>query len=99
MQYMISKRESLNMTETHVAYSNLRAKLTYYLDEVCASKAPLFVTRQSAPTVVMVAEDEWRGLQETLHLLRSPANAKRLLRSIAEANAGRLVEHELLDAK
>ena len=32
---------------------------------------------------------------ETLHLLRSPANAKRLLRSIRKANAGKLIERDL----
>lgn len=83
---------------SYVAYSNLRANLAKYLDEVSASKAPLHVTRQTGPTVVMIAEDEWEGMLETLHLLQNPANAERLLRSIAEADAGKLVEHELVEA-
>ena len=36
------------------------------------------------------------GVIETLHLLRNPANAERLLRAIKEADKGQLVEHELL---
>jgi antitoxin YefM len=50
--------------------------------------------RQGSKTVVMVSEDEWSGLQETLHLLGNPANAAALLRSIADLNAGRGVEFD-----
>jgi antitoxin YefM len=65
------------------------------MDEVCDSREALFVTRQNARTVVLLAEDEYQGMMETLHLLRSPANAARLLRSIQEADGGNLVRHEI----
>jgi len=42
----------------------------------------------------------WRhiaGYLETRHLLRSPANARHLLRSIEDAEAGKLTEHELIE--
>jgi antitoxin YefM len=81
---------------SHVSATELRANLATYMDEVCDSRDVLVVTRQHARSVVMVSEEEYRGMLETLHLLKSPANADRLLRSIAEADAGRLVEHELL---
>jgi antitoxin YefM len=83
---------------SHVSYTELRANLARYMDEVCEKRAPLHVTRQNSRSVVMVSEEEYEGMMETLHLLRSPANAARLLRSIEEANAGLLVEHELADA-
>jgi hypothetical protein len=38
-----------------------------------------------------------RGTEETNYLLRSPANARRLLESIKAANAGKLQEHELAE--
>jgi len=82
------------MTEI-VAYTNLRAKLSHFMNEVCSSRAPLYVTRQNAPTVVMVSAEEWDGMVETLHLLSSPANAARLLQSIANADIGKLTEHDL----
>jgi antitoxin YefM len=66
------------------------------MDRVCDDRAPLLVTRQNGPPVVMLSLSEYEGLEETLHLLASPANAERLLHSIAEANAGRLVEHDLI---
>lgn len=74
----------------HVSSTELRSNLARYMDEVCDSRAPLHVTRQNAPSVVLVSEAEYEGLIETLHLMRSPANAARLLRSIAEADAGQL---------
>jgi antitoxin YefM len=58
------------------------------MDEVCDSRAPLVVTRQNARPVVMLSLEEYESIAETLHLLRSPANAERLLRSIASADAG-----------
>ncbi|HEY0329725.1 MAG TPA: type II toxin-antitoxin system prevent-host-death family antitoxin [Rhodopseudomonas sp.] len=82
---------------THISYSELRKNLASYMDEVCDSRAPLHVTRQNARTVVMMAEDDYDGLMETVHLLKSPANAVRLLRSIEEADAGRLTARELIE--
>ena len=84
---------------SHVSYTELRANLAEYMDEVCDSRVPLHVTRQNARTVVMVSEEEYEGLMETVHLLRSPANATRLVQSIQEANNGALTEHELIQPK
>ena len=82
---------------SHVTYTDLRANLAKYMDEVCDSHAPLHVTRQNARSVVLVSEEEYEGMMETLHLLRSPTNAERLLRSIAEADEGKLVERDLIE--
>jgi antitoxin YefM len=81
----------------YVSYTDLRKNLAQYMDEVCSSRAPLHVTRQGARSVVLVSEDEYEGLMETVHLLKSPVNAARLLRSIDEANKGALVERTLVD--
>ncbi len=82
---------------SHISYTELRANLAKYMDEVCDSRAPLHVTRQNARSVVLVSEDEYEGMMETLHLLRSPANAARLLRSIEDADKGKVVERDLLE--
>jgi antitoxin YefM len=79
----------------HVSYTDLRQHLAQYMDEVCDSRAPLVVTRQNARSVVMLSLEEYESLQETLHLLRSPANAEWLLESIAQADAGKVVERDL----
>ena len=80
-----------------VSYSKLRQNLKAHIDRVCDDQAPLLVTRQNGEPVVMMSLAEYEGLEETLHLLSSPANAERLLHSIAEADAGRLTEHDLLE--
>ena len=81
---------------THVSYSELRNNLASYMDEVCDSRAPLVVTRQNARSVVLMSEDDYEGLMETLHLLKSPANAARLLRSIEDADQEKLKEREII---
>jgi antitoxin YefM len=79
---------------SYVSYSELRQNLKKHLDSVCVSRAPLVVTRRSGEPVVMLSLAEYESLEETLHLLRSPVNAERLLRSIREAEANKLVEHD-----
>jgi antitoxin YefM len=81
-----------------VSYSDLRSNLARYMDEVCDSRAPLLVTRQNARSVVIVSEDEYESMVETMDLLRSPVNAARLLESIAEADEGALQEADFLEA-
>jgi antitoxin YefM len=82
---------------SHVSYSDLRANLARYMEEVCDSRSPLHVTRQNARGVVMISEEEYEGLMETLYLLRSPDNAERLTASIRAAEAGEVREYDLVD--
>ena len=70
----------------HVSYSKLRDNLAAYMDEVCNGRAPLLITRRNARSVVLMSEEDYDGLIETVHLLNSPANAARLLRGIADAD-------------
>jgi antitoxin YefM len=70
----------------HVSYTQFRNNLASYMDEVCDGRAPLVVTRQNARSVVLMSEEDYDGLMETVHLLNSPANAARLLRAIADAD-------------
>jgi antitoxin YefM len=72
----------------HVSYSELRKNLASYMDEVCDNRTPLFVTRQNDHTVVLMSAEDYAGLLETVHLLNSPANAARLMRSINDAGPG-----------
>jgi antitoxin YefM len=81
----------------HVSYSDLRNNLASYMDEVCDSRAPLLVTRQHARSVVIMSEEDYEGLMETVHLLKNPANAARLLRSIKDADRGKLKKREIVE--
>jgi hypothetical protein len=55
------------------------------------------VPRGGGKAVVIVSLDEWNAINETLHVLGSAPNARRLLESIAQADAGLLDEHQLAD--
>jgi antitoxin YefM len=82
---------------SHVSYTELRANLAKYMEEMCDTRATLHITRQNARAVVMLSEEEYEGMLETLHLLRSPGNAARLLRSLESAEKGALTEHDLIE--
>jgi antitoxin YefM len=79
-----------------VSYSEARDNLKAVMDKAAEDRAPVLVTRQRGENVVIVSASEWAGMEETLHLLSSPANAKQLLEGIKELDAGRGVERELI---
>lgn len=69
-------------------YSDARAHLKSYCDEVAESGEPLIIKRRSGADVALVSVDELVGLEETAHLLRSPRTSRRLLESLEEVRAG-----------
>lgn len=80
-----------------VSYSEARENLKAMIDKVAADRAPLAITRQRGQEgAVLISASEWASIEETLYLLSSPANAKRLLESIAELEAGGGEVHELI---
>lgn len=81
----------------HVSFSELRANMASHFDRIEADRTELIVTRQNHEPVVVMALSEWEAIQETMHLLSSPANAEHIRRSIAQADAGEAVEHDLID--
>jgi antitoxin YefM len=79
-----------------VSYSEARKNLGAMIDKVVSDRAPLAITRHRGEGAVLISASEWTSIEETMYLLRSPANAKRLLESIAEFDAGGGEEHELI---
>ena len=79
-----------------VSYSDARGNLKAVMDKAVADRAPILITRQRGENVVLISASEWAGMEETLHLMASPANAKHLMESIAELDAGKGIERELL---
>lgn len=64
-------------------YTQARAQLATLLDEVTNNREIVIIQRRGAEDVALIAADELSGLLETAHLLRSPANAERLLGALA----------------
>jgi antitoxin YefM len=79
-----------------ISYSQARENLKAVIDKVIADRAPLAITRQRGEGAVLISESEWASIEETLYLLRSPANAERLLEAIKGLDAGEGVERDLI---
>jgi len=67
------------------------------MEKVCDDHDPIIITRKAARPVIMMSLDDYEALEETAYLLRSPKNARRLLESIAQLEAGKGTEKELTD--
>lgn len=80
-----------------ISYTAARANLAATMNRVCDDHEPLIITRNSEQSVVMMSLDDYKALEETAYLLRSPKNAQRLLASIAQLEAGQGEEQDLLE--
>ncbi|OWY39378.1 prevent-host-death protein [Xenophilus sp. AP218F] len=78
-----------------LTFSEARASLKKAMDDVCSAHEPTVITRTRGEHVVMLSLDDFNGMQETLHLLKSPKNAERLMSSIAQLKAGQAKIREL----
>lgn len=80
-----------------ITCSDLRKNLAHVLDSVIDNHSPVFVTRQNKQMAVLISLDDFNTYEETVHLLKSPANAKRLRDSIAQIETGKTIKHELIE--
>ncbi len=74
------------MPETTYTYA--RTHFDELCDQTVRDSEPIILKREGAPDIALIAAAELSSLQETLHLLASPANAQRLFRSLARAERG-----------
>ncbi len=80
-----------------ISYTAARQNLAKTMDKVCDDHEAIIITRNNQQSVVMLSLNDYKALEETAYLLRSPKNAKRLLESILELESGKGTERELLD--
>ncbi|MEV1332727.1 type II toxin-antitoxin system prevent-host-death family antitoxin [Micromonospora costi] len=80
-----------------VNFTQLRQNLAAELDSVINDAEEVVVTRSGHEPVVIVPLAEYESMKETEYLLRNPANAAALRRSIAELEEGDAVERDLID--
>lgn len=78
-----------------ITYTTARANLAKTMDRVCEDHEPLIITRNGEQSVVMLSLDDYKSLEETAYLLRTPANARRLLAAVAQLAAGQGTERKL----
>jgi antitoxin YefM len=78
-----------------ITYTAARANLASTMDRVCQDHEPLIITRNGQQSVVMLSMEDYKSLEETAFLLRSPENAKRLLSAVDGLNKGKGKERQL----
>ncbi len=80
-----------------ISFSEARKHLKSVLDTVNDDANATIVTRRDADDAVVMSLDYYNSLMETVYLLKSPANAAHLAKSIAQYQSGKTAEHNLID--
>lgn len=79
-------------------FSEARNHLKSIVDQTVADADFTVISRRSATDAVLMSIDTFNSLMETVHLLKSPANAAHLAKSIQQFHSGELVNGDLHDA-
>lgn len=77
-----------------ITASDARKNLFPLIEEVNNDHTTVEINSRNGDAVLM-SRDEYEALEETAYLLRSPANARRLLESLTQAQQGERQEHPL----
>ena len=80
-----------------ISYTSARANLASTMANVCNDHSPIIITRKSEAPVIMMSLEDYNAMEETTYLLRSPTNARELLESIAELEAGNGTQRALIE--
>ena len=80
-----------------ISFTEARNNLKSVLDRVAEDADYTVITRRDASDAVVMSIDSFNSLMETVHLLRSPANAAHLARSIAQLREGQVIEAAMVD--
>ena len=81
-----------------MSYTESRARYAEVLDSVANDREEVIITRAGHDPVVIVSLEDYESLRETAYLMRSPANARRLLDAMERLEAGRGEPHDMIDA-
>lgn len=81
-----------------VTLSHAKQNLEKLVEQVLANAEPTIVSTDTGQSVVLLPLDEFNAWQETFYLLRHPANAEHLRKSIAEAQSSSLTDWDRVDA-
>lgn len=77
-----------------ITASEARKNLFPLIEQVNEDRVPVEITSKRG-AAVLISKTDYDALEETAHLLRSPANARRLIEGLAQARAGEVAEHPL----
>lgn len=80
-----------------ISFTEARNSLKSVLDNVINDADTTIITRRDAEDAIVMSLEYYNGLMETVHLLRSPANAKHLQNSISQYRAGVAKQRSLIE--
>ena len=78
-------------------YTEFRTRLKKYLDDVENNNETLIIKRGAGKGTVLLSLEEYNSIIETMHLLRSKANADRLYESIHQMKEGKVVREKQIE--
>lgn len=87
--------DSIMSSMNTITYTAARENLASTMDRVCNDHSPVTIIRNRDQSVVMLSLEDYEALEETAYLLRSPANARRLLESIHALEQGKGIAREI----
>lgn len=80
-----------------ITYTTARQNLAKTMEKVCQDHSPVIITRKKNESVVIMSLEDYKALEETAFLLRSPKNTRRLIESIVQLSEGKGTERELAE--
>ncbi|RRJ86737.1 type II toxin-antitoxin system prevent-host-death family antitoxin [Gulosibacter macacae] len=80
-----------------MSYTESRARYAEVLDSVTNDREEVIITRAGHEPVVIVSLADYESLRETAYLMRSPANARRLLDAMERLESGGGNRHNLIE--
>ncbi len=80
-----------------INFSEARNNLKSVLDQVVDDASYTIISRRDSEDAIVMSLDIFNSLMETFHLLKSPANANHLSKSIKQYQQGKFTERELID--
>jgi antitoxin YefM len=82
-----------------INFSDARNQLKQVIDQVVEDADITVIARRDAQDAVVMSLDTFNSLMETLHLMKSPANVRRLEKSITQFRKGQAKARELTGEK
>lgn len=80
-----------------INYTTFRKNLAKTIDRVNDDHRPILITRQNGQAAVLLSLDDFKSYEETAYLMKSPKNAERLNAAVAELEAGKGIERDLIE--
>jgi antitoxin YefM len=78
-----------------IPFTEARANLKQVIDNVVDDVDVTLITRRDAPNAIVMSQEHYDSLMETVYLLRSPANIAHLERSIKQLRSGEVKPRKL----